>query len=303
VRNREPIDEAARDAACAGIRTNVKEHWKNALGLLALSGFDGVLFYTERDTYWLQVLLALFGLTASLLWACLNFPPRNFRYEEGSRIAVEHDMMAPWLGAILAVTLNLALALTLAGAWCYVIARYVAPVSVTSFASFGIFVLALTLFACTWRIYPKAMEAECSVMLECDHLLRETALSSKEHVQHITCPQCGEPYHIFEPGRTRGFCGQCYSHDRFVAQWWTAMFAFGILLSSFALRQLAYHLVQDTRLKVALWIILSVVSAKFWWPLVHWRRIAFGRGLLTKRKPRAAIQTGQTALEGSARDD
>jgi hypothetical protein len=291
VRYREPIGEAARDAACAGIRANVREHWKNALGLLALSFFDGILCYTERDAYWLQVVLALFGLTASLLWACLNFPPRNFRYEEGSRIAVEHEMMRPWLYAILAVTLNLALALTLAGAWCYIIARYVAPVSVTSLASFGTFMLGLALFACTWRIYPKAMEAECSVMLECDHLLREAGLNSKEHVQQITCPQCGEPYYIFEPGRTRGFCGQCYSHDRFVAQWWTAIFAFGILLSSAALRQLAYHLVDDTRLRVALWFALFLISSKLWWPLVHWRRIAFGRGLLTKRKPRAGMRT------------
>jgi hypothetical protein len=111
-------------------------------------------------------------------------------------------------------------------------------------------------------------------------------LNSKERVQRIDCPQCGEPYFIFEPGRTRGFCGQCYSHDRFIAQWWTAIFAFGILLSSVALRQIAYHLVQDFRLRMALWIALFLISSKLWWPLVHWRRLAFGRGLFTKRKPR-----------------
>jgi hypothetical protein len=111
------IDDASRNAACAGMRAEVAEHWKNAIGLLALSGFAGILFYTERDTYWLEMLLALFGLFASLLWGCLNFPPRNFRYEEGSRKAVEQGMMRPWLGAILAVTVNLALAIMLIGAW------------------------------------------------------------------------------------------------------------------------------------------------------------------------------------------
>lgn len=212
---REPIDEATRDAACAGIRAHVTEHWKNAVGLLALSALVAILFYTERETYWIQVVLALFGLFVGLLWGCLNFPPRHFRYEEGSRIAVEQDMMRPWLGAIIAVMGNLALAMMLTAAWSYVIVVYLAPLVITSFASFGVFMLGLALLACTWRIYPKAMAAECRVMLECDHLLREAALNSKERVQRIDCPQCGEPYYIFEPGRTRGFCGQCYSHDRF----------------------------------------------------------------------------------------
>ena len=215
---REPIDEAARAAACAGIRAEVAGHWKNAVGLLALSAFAGILFYTERGTYWVQVALALFGLFAALLWGCLNFPPRNFSYEEGSRIAVEQEMMRPWLGAIIAVTANLAIAMTLIAAWGYVIVVDLAPVAITSLAAFGVFVLGLALLACTWRIYPLAMAAECSVMLECDHLLRDAALNSRERVQRIDCPQCGEPYYIFEPGRTRGFCGQCYGHDRFVGQ-------------------------------------------------------------------------------------
>lgn len=260
--------------------------------MLVLIGFDAVLFYVESDSYWLRVLLSLFGLAASVFWACLNFPPQNFHYEEGSRIAVDNGMFGPWLGAIMSVGLNFSAGVALAVAWCYVIGKYVAVASLTSFSSFATFVLGLLLVGCTWRIYPKALEAECSLLLECDHILRTAALTAKERVQGIICPQCGEPYYIFEPGLTRGMCGQCYRRDRFVAEWWMGMFALGILVSCLALRQVAYHLVRATWMKVGLWIILSIVSVLFWWPLVSWRRVSFGRGLLTKRKPRAGAVRG-----------
>jgi hypothetical protein len=188
VATRDPIDEAARAAAIARIRAEVAEHWKNAVGLLALNVFAGILFYTERDTYWVQVTLAMFGLFASVLWACINIPPRNFPCEDGSKIAVEQHMMRPWFMAVLALTANLALALMLMFGWVYVIVVYLAPVAISSLTSFGIFVLGLGLLACTWRIYPKATRTECSIMLECDHLLREAALNSKEGVQRIDCP-------------------------------------------------------------------------------------------------------------------
>jgi uncharacterized protein (DUF983 family) len=189
----------------------------------------------------------------------------------------------------LSAGVSFALGIGVAGAWCYVIGKYVATASLISVASFATFALGLLLFACTWPIYRKALEAESSLLLECDHILRRAKLTAKERVHEIICPQCGEPYYAYAPGLTRDMCGQCYNHDRFVAEWWMSIFAFGILVSSLALRQLAYHLAGPEWMKVALWIIFSVISALFWWPLVPWRLLAFGRGLLTKRKPRTGM--------------
>ena len=99
----------------------MSEHWKNAIGLLALNGFAGILFYTERDTYWVQVAMAFIGLFTGLLWTCINFPPWNFKYEEGGKIAVEQNMMRPWFEAVLALAANLMLGMMVTYAWCHVI--------------------------------------------------------------------------------------------------------------------------------------------------------------------------------------
>jgi uncharacterized protein (DUF983 family) len=274
LRNPERMDAEQANTARIRLRSKIAALWRHALGILALSGFDAILFYIEDHSYWLRVLLSLFGLSASVLWASINFPPRNFRYEEGGRIAVENRMIRPWFEALVSACLNFAVGIGLAGAWCYVIGKYVATAALTSVASFVTFGLGLLLFACTLPIYRKALEAECSLLLECDHILRRAKLTAKERVHEIICPQCGEPYYAYEPGLTRDMCGQCYSHDRFVAEWWMSIFAFGILVSSMALRQLAYHLVEPAWMKLALWIIFSVISTLFWWPLVPWRRLA-----------------------------
>jgi hypothetical protein len=292
---REQMDVGARNEASSGIQANVTRHCKHSLALLAVHALNAILFYATFDSYWLRAPLAILGLSIGILWACVNSCPHRFHYPESCEIAFGLGLSAQWLTAVFLATANFMLGICLASAWGVCIAKYVIGTCLSSAESFASFLITSTLFAGSIRIYPKAFSAECSLLLECDHVLRTAGLRSKSKgkVYEITCSNCGEFYYTPEPLFTRGLCKQCYAHDRFEADCWVGAAAFSMLIWSVGLRQLAFHLVHDQWLKWVLWAGLFYLSGLLWWPsvqgrwhvLFYWPRLLRSSNRLPKSVP------------------
>jgi uncharacterized protein (DUF983 family) len=250
------------------------QYWKHSAGLVAVNVFNGILFGATIESCWLRALLSVFGIVLGGFWACINFPPVKRAYLESTQVAFNLDLTEQWMLVISSAIANVLLGISLAGVWVLCFENYVVRPCLSSLESFASFVLGILLLASSLKVYPKALAAESSLLLECDHILREAGFrsASKGKVYEMTCPKCRQPYFAPHPLFTRGMCKQCYAQDRFVADWWLGASAFGILLWQVGLRQLAMHLVIDPSLKWALWAALSVLSGFIWLPLVrgHW---------------------------------
>ena len=189
------------------------------------------------------------------------------------KIADELGLQWRWLRVVFSVTVNVFLGGTLAIIWLACIQKYVVARSLSSWEALASFALGVLLFGSLIRIYQRAFKAESSLLLECDHLLREVGLRSrsKGRVYEIVCSECRQHYYTPEPLFTRGMCKQCYGHRRFLAEWWLGVSAFGILVWQFGLRDLTIQVVQETWLRWIVWSALFIVSSALWWPLVSGR--------------------------------
>jgi hypothetical protein len=270
----EPTNVSAADVARSTIQSHLSQYWKYALALLAINALNGFLFYVTLDSPWSRTFLSILGLSVGSFWACLNCPPRRYSYIDAINISFELGLASEWLLAAFSITSNLALGGILAMVWLFCIYKYVITTCLTSFESFASFTIGILLFAIWARIYPKAVSAECFLLFECDHVLREAGLRSKSKgkLYEITCAHCRDPYYTPEPLFTRGLCKQCYGKERFVVQWWVGKAALSIFVWQIGLRQLATHLVHDRVLRLIVWGILFFASSILWLPIVrrHW---------------------------------
>jgi hypothetical protein len=266
-------DILPRDQALSAIRSKRNEHWKHVLGFVAVNCFNGVLFIVTWQSYWQRTTLSMLGLAIAIFWFCVNRPPPKHAYVEAQEIVFGLGLFREWMLLVLAIVASLFVSLGSASIWLYCICKYLVPSSISSIKYFSIFVVGVASFGLVSRVYRRAWAAECSLLLECDHVLRSVWLEpkSKGKVYEITCKQCRSFYYTPEPLFTRGLCKQCYGVERFIAHWWMGAAAFSILVWQIALRQLAIHLVSGSLARWALWASLFLISGVVWYPLVRGR--------------------------------
>jgi hypothetical protein len=215
----------------------------------------------------------MLGLAIATFWLCINRPPWRYSYVKALEIANDLDLFREWTQVLLAATASVFVSLVLAFVWLSCICKYIIASCLSSTECFASFATGVLLFAIVSRIYRKAWAAECSLLLECDHVLRWAGLKleSKGKVYEIVFEQCRQFYYTPEPLFTRGLCKQCYGVERFTAQWWTGAAAFSILIWQVALRHVATHLVRNPWASWSLWAALFLISGVVWYPLVRGR--------------------------------
>ena len=162
---RAPVDVSLRDSAYSGMRRNVIKHWKHAWGLLTVSAFTCVMFFAIHS-YWLRVLLSVYGLTLGVFWGCLNFPPRDFTYDESTKFAESLGLWLSWWWVLLSTILNTEGGFLIAIWWCFCISKYLVSTCFSSLESIASMSGGILMLTCSVRVHRKALAAESSLLRE-----------------------------------------------------------------------------------------------------------------------------------------